>query len=267
LVLNATVLLCLVSDFTFERIEKAGLRSTLEQRDDLTHMIVHDLRSPLTVVAGYVDALAQMAANKLNSNEARCVAEAQRGAKDMRDMITTLLDVGRLEAGQMPLRLQMHDVAEIGRNAATKFSPVLNHRRMECDLPPDPVRMFCDGDVIRRVLENLISNAIKFTKSDGCILVTVEANETYVTISVTDDGEGIPPNQHKRIFEKFGQTDSGSQRQNSTGIGLAFCRLAVEAHEGKIGVQSELGKGSTFHFSLPIRDQATIDRRSLVTTA
>jgi signal transduction histidine kinase len=267
LVLNATVILCLVSDFTFERIEKAGLRSTLEQRDDLTHMIVHDLRSPLTVVAGYVDALAQMAANKLNSNEARCVAEAQRGAKDMRDMITTLLDVGRLEAGQMPLRLQMHDVAEIGRNAATKFSPVLNHRRMECDLPPDPVRMFCDGDVIRRVLENLISNAIKFTKSDGCILVTVEANETYVTISVTDDGEGIPPNQHKRIFEKFGQTDSGSQRQNSTGIGLAFCRLAVEAHEGKIGVQSELGKGSTFHFSLPIRDQATIDRRSLVTTA
>src|SRR5690349_21186082 len=125
LALNSNVLFCLVADFTFVRVERAKLRSTLQTRDDLTHMIVHDLRSPLTTVTGYVDALEQMASDKLNPDEAKCVAEAKRGAVDMRDMITTLLDLGRLEAGEMPLRLQDHDLAELVRAAANRFTPVL----------------------------------------------------------------------------------------------------------------------------------------------
>ena len=257
LALNTNVLFCLVSDFTFERIERAKLTSTLEQRDDLTHMIVHDLRSPLTIVTGYADALEQMASDKLNPTEARCVAEVKRGADDMRDMITTLLDVGRLEAGEMPLRLQVHDVAQIVRKAASRFSPVLENRTLHCDVPPYPVLVVCDADVVRRVLENLISNAVKFTKSDGTIRLSVHGNAADVTISVSDDGEGIPPDQHKHIFEKFGQTDSGVQHAHSTGLGLAFCRLAVEAHEGKIGVQSEPGQGSTFSFTLPMNRALT----------
>jgi len=114
--------------------------------------------------------------------------------------------------------------------------------------------------VIRRILENLISNAVKFTKPDGAITVTVQRNAGKATISVADDGHGIPPDQHKHIFEKFGQTESGSQHRHSTGIGLAFCRLAVEAHGGKIGVQSELAKGSTFWFTLSIRNQAPANK-------
>jgi signal transduction histidine kinase len=264
LALNSTVLFCLVSDFTFELIEEAKLRSTLEKREDLTHMIVHDLRSPLTAVTGYMEALAETV--KLNPTEAKFVAGAQRGANDLRDMITTLLDVGRLEAGEMPLRLQTHDVAQIACKAATRFSPALHDRTLRCDVPPDPVLMICDADVVRRVLENLISNAVKFTKADGTIRIRVQRNAADVTISVSDDGPGIPQDQHKHIFEKFGQTESGSEHRHSTGLGLTFCRLAVEAHEGKIGVQSELGKGSTFQFSLPIRDQASIDTRPLATT-
>ena len=269
LALNSNVLLCLVSDFTFERTEKAKLTSTLEQRDDLTNMIVHDLRSPLTVVTGYADALEEMASDKLNPTEARCVAEVKRGADDMRDMITTLLDVSRLEAGEMPLRLQAHDVAQIVRKAASRFSPVLRDRTLHCDVPPDPVPIVCDADVIRRVLENLISNAVKFTKSDGTIRVIVQRNAADVTISVSDDGQGIPPDQHKHIFEKFGQTDSGIQHAHSTGLGLAFCRLAVEAHEGKIGVQSAPGQGSTFSFTLPMNRALTtvqeVNRSKLLT--
>ncbi|MFZ3376597.1 MAG: CHASE2 domain-containing protein [Chthoniobacterales bacterium] len=267
LALNSNVLFCLVSDFTFELIEEAKLRSTLQKRDDLTHMIVHDLRSPLTVVTGYVDALEEMASDKLNPSEAQCVAEAKRGAHDMADMITTLLDVGRLEAGEMPLRLQSNDVAQIVRKTASRFTPVLHGRNLRCDVPPEPVSVSCDADVIRRVLENLISNALKFTRSDGTIRVTVERNVADVTISVSDDGQGIPPDQHKHIFEKFGQTESGSEHRHSTGLGLAFCRLAVEAHQGKIGVQSELGKGSTFWFTLPIRDQSELNKMSISETS
>jgi signal transduction histidine kinase len=259
LALNSNVLFCLVADFTFVRVERAKLRSTLRTRDDLTHMIVHDLRSPLTVVTGYVDALEEMASDKLNLDEAKCVAEAKRGANDMRDMITTLLDVSRLEAGEMPLRLQDQNLAQIAREAANRFAPVLQGRILRCEVPPEPVLFFCDADVIRRILENFISNALKFTKSGGTIRVRVQRNAANATMSVSDDGEGIPRDQHEHIFEKFGQTDSGGKHRHSTGLGLAFCRLAVEAHQGKIGVESEPGKGSTFWFTLPARDQAGLN--------
>jgi signal transduction histidine kinase len=134
-------------------------------------------------------------------------------------------------------------------------------------VPADPVLVSCDADVIRRVLENLINNALKFTKSDGAIWVEVESEEAGVTLSVRDDGPGIPPDQHARIFEKFGQTQSGAQQRHSTGLGLAFCRLAVEAHRGKIGVQSELGKGSRFWFTLPIRKPAGHQQTALQRTS
>jgi len=260
LALNLNVILCLASDFTFERIEKSKLRSTLATREDLTQMIVHDLRSPLTVVSGYIGALKQMTSNKLTPTEAKFVAGAQRSADDLRDMITSLLDVGRLEAGEMPLRLEASDVAEIVRQAITRFSPLLQNRTLRCDSAPGPVVVLCDADVIRRILENLIGNALKFTKSNGTIRVKVQRNDIDVTISVTDDGQGIPPDQHEHIFAKFGQTDSGAQQRHSTGLGLAFCRLAVEAHQGKIGIKSELGKGSTFWFTLPARDQVALEK-------
>jgi signal transduction histidine kinase len=197
-----------------------------------------------------------MASDKLNPDEAKCVAEAKRGASDMRDMITSLLDVSRLEAGEMPLRLQDHNLAGIAREAANRFTPVLQGRTLRCEIPAEPVSIFCDADVIRRILENLISNALKFTKSGGTICVRVQRNAADATVSVSDNGEGISRDQHERIFEKFGQTDSGGKHRHSTGLGLAFCRLAVEAHHGKIGLESEPGKGSTFWFTLPVRDQS-----------
>jgi signal transduction histidine kinase len=259
LALNSTVFFCLASDFTFESMEKARLRSTLQTRDDLTHMIIHDLRAPLNLVTGYVDILEQMASEKLDPDETECVTGAKQGADNMNDMISTLLDVGRLEAGQMPLRLQDHDVGKIAREAAGRFTPVLRDRTLYCEVPGEPVTVSCDGDVIRRILENLIGNALKFTKPDGTIRLHVERKGAEVTVSVSDNGEGIARDQHEYIFEKFGQTSSGRQHRHSTGLGLAFCRLAVEAHHGKIGVHSELEKGSTFWFTLPTRGQSGVN--------
>jgi signal transduction histidine kinase len=173
-------------------------------------------------------------------------------------MISTLLDVGRLEAGEMPLQLQDHDVAQIAREAANRFTPVLRARTLRCEMAPTPVLVSCDANVIRRILENLISNSLKFTKSDGTIRINVRRNGADVTVSVSDNGEGIPPDEQEHVFEKFGQTHSGGKHRHSTGLGLAFCRLAVEAHHGKIGVESEPGKGSTFWFTLPTRDQSVV---------
>src|SRR5437762_700670 len=152
LALNSIVICCLVADFIFGRNEKTRLRSTLQTRDDLTHMIVHDLRSPLTLVTGYVDILEQMASDKLDPDEAECVTGAKRGADDMRDMISTLLDVSRLEAGEMPLQFQDHDVAQIAREAANRFKPVLRARTLRCEMAPTPVLVSCDANIVRRIL-------------------------------------------------------------------------------------------------------------------
>ena len=222
-------------------------------------MIVHDLRSPLTVVTAYVDTLERVASDKLSPSEAKCLTGAKRGADDMREMITTLLDVDRLEAGEMPLRLQNHNVAQIARETANRFTPVLQGRTLRCELPPEPILVSCDTDLIRRVLENLISNSLKFTRRDGAIRINVQRNRVDAIVSVIDDGEGIPPDEQEHIFKKFGQTSRGSKHRHSTGIGLAFCRLAVEAHHGKIGVESEPGRGSRFWFTLPTRDQSGVN--------
>jgi signal transduction histidine kinase len=212
----------------------------------------------LSLVTGYVDILEQSASGKLDSDETECVTGAKRGADDMDEMISNLLDIGRLEAGKMPLSLRDRDVADIARKAADRFAAILRDRTLRCETPPEPVSVTCDGDIIRRVLENLITNALKFTKPDGTIRISVERTGANVTISVSDNGEGIPRDQHEHVFEKFVQTNSGRQHRQSTGLGLAFCRLAVEAHHGKIGVQSEPGQGSTFWFTLPIRVQSGV---------
>jgi signal transduction histidine kinase len=253
LALNATVLFGFAADFAFERVERVRLKSTLKTRDDLTHMIVHDLRSPLSLVTGYVGVLQQIAAKKLDASETECLTAALHGTDDMRDMISTLLDLERMESGEMPLRLEPVDLGDLANKVVSRFGPVIGGRELSCDLPPEPVTVTCDADVIRRVISNLITNAVKYTKPDGHILISVEVDRgDVVVVSVTDDGAGIPASEHRHIFEKFGQTEGGSQHQHSSGIGLAFCRMAVEAHGGKIGVTSEVGGGSTFSFNLPV---------------
>jgi signal transduction histidine kinase len=249
LAMISTVLLGLALDFAVAQLDKTRLRATLQAREDMTQMIVHDLRSPLTVVSGYMEALERMAAGRLNAKEAQFIAEARRGAGIMRDMITTLLDVGRLEAGEMPLRIEPVEFGELARTAARRLAPAARTKVVHCEVTAKTGPIQCDADVVRRVMENLLTNAIKYARTT--IWVQIDECGDAILLEVRDDGEGIPREQHARIFEKFGQVDGGGKHRHSTGLGLAFCRLAVEAHGGEIGVRSEVGIGSTFWFKLP----------------
>ena len=119
--------------------------------------------------------------------------------------------------------------------------------------PNDPVMVNCDADVVRRVIANLVANALKFTPRSGDVRLSVRAADGATHVAVADDGPGIPEDHRERIFEKFGQIEGSKEgRKNSTGLGLTFCKLAIEAHGGVIGVDSPESGGSAFWFELPI---------------
>lgn len=230
------------------------LRALERQRDNLTDMIIHDLRSPLTVVLGNLELLAMDPVPALGSEELDMIAQAREGARALQRMITSLLDVSRLEAGEMPMELRPVDLRNVVAAATDPLIPLVAPRSCGRDLPPVPVRVVCDAQIIQRVIGNLVTNAIKFTPHDGRIDIAVTLAPGRARVSVRDTGQGIPVEFRSRVFEKFGQVESRKHR-HSTGLGLTFCKLAVEAHGGSIGVDTAVGTGSTFWFELRRADE------------
>jgi PAS domain S-box-containing protein len=227
----------------------AELRKLQELRDNLTHMIIHDLRSPLSVVIGFLDLFKKQAGAKLNDKELSFIGTAFQGAEDLNEMITSLLDTNRLESGEMPVNLDEHDVSEIVRAAISSLAGSAGDRDVATAFAKGRHVARCDEDLVRRTVCNLLTNALKFTPAKGRITVRVCSDQDFVEVSVTDTGPGIPAEHHEKIFEKFGQV--GSATRHSTGLGLTFCKLAVEAQGGAIRVESAPGEGSTFWFTLP----------------
>ena len=154
----------------------------------------------------------------------------------------------------MPLDLEQACVDELTQEAIESLGGTTLDRTVRLERPERPCLVRCDPDIIRRVVANLVANGLKFTPDGGTVVVAVSRDETVVRVSVQDDGRGVPPEYREKIFEKFGQVQARKERKKySTGLGLAFCKLAVEAHGGRIGVESEVGQGSNFWFELPVR--------------
>jgi two-component system sensor histidine kinase/response regulator len=218
-------------------------------RDTLTHMIVHDLRSPLTGLRAYLDLLS-MAADG-NAEVVEYASEAQQIACRLTEMISQVLDVSRLESRDMPLSLQETDLIALLPEAVASLGPPPGGIAVTYEMPESPVRLLCDPELISRVVVNLVGNAYKFTPSGGQIRLGLVSETDRVRFTVADNGPGIPVEFRGRIFEKFGQAPLGqATRMRSTGLGLTFCKLAIEAHKGKIGIEeAELG-GARFWVEL-----------------
>mgnify|MGYP001370494814 CR=1 FL=1 len=227
----------------------AQLQELEHLRDSLVHMIIHDMRSPLAVVEMCIHLLEKP--DTLPKNQiAEVVTKAGNATYRLNEMITQLLDINRLEAGQMPIKKEAHDLNITLHATRRTFSALANGRQITLDIP-DPSKAIYDEEIISRIVGNLLSNAFKFTSENGKIAMVVTQEGDHYRVAIKDNGRGIALEHQQKIFEKFWQAELRSKRVG-TGLGLAFCKLAVEAHGGQIGVQSQLNQGSTFWFTLPI---------------
>ena len=233
-----------------ERKHGALLRSE-QLRDNLLHMLVHDMRTPLTGLLASLQFLEEDAGAGLEEESRDDLKNAVIGARRIKLMIDDMLDITRMEAGQLGLERQRAAVGDLFDQALASLAGLTKGRHLRVSVPIG-LEFFGDVELLRRVIVNLLGNALKFTPNSGRIALTAVAGESGVRITVADDGPGVDPQYHDKIFEKFGQAEARAQRGvPSSGLGLAFCKLAVEAHGGHIGIDSEPGRGSTFWVELP----------------
>jgi two-component system sensor histidine kinase/response regulator len=226
------------------------LRELETLRDNLTHMIVHDMRSPLTALDGFIELVKATSGAKLDDSARHYLDVAIAQTAELVGMVNSLLDVNKLESGKMELKRERCDLCGYARDVVEALSSLKETRQMCVDAPPGGVRAECDGGLMKRVIGNLVGNALKFTPRNGAISVVLRPVESEVEVRVDDTGPGIPPEYRERIFEKFVNVPK-EFKGYSTGLGLTFCKLVVDAHGGRIWVESEVGKGSSFRFRIP----------------
>lgn len=233
-----TLLAATVAERTamLEQLHQANerLRELERLRENLTQMIIHDLNSPLQGISLSLDLLSD--AGLEARTRASLVRTAQGSTLTLRDMIRQLLDISRLESGQMPLQLAEGNLVRTAQDSLDALKVQADGRRLNL-VALEPVAARYDAGIIRRIMGNLLGNALKFTPKNGEVVITIARAGACVRVAVTDDGPGIAPEHHHKIFEKFSQLE-GKERKLGVGLGLAFCKLAVEAHGGQIGVIS-----------------------------
>lgn len=234
-----------------------NLQAAEALRDDLTDMIVHDLRTPLTAMNLSVDLLENALRQSPNSElYMQILSRAKSSGERMKSLIEQILDTARLETGRFHLTPEPVQIKDLFQEKVTLFAPQADAENIQLmtDVPQTFPTVPMDKELISRVLDNLISNALKYTNPSGHITLKAVPNGQYAIIQVSDDGTGMDAEAAGKVFEKFYQIkdENGKPLRQGTGLGLTFCKLAVEAHHGRIWAESNIGEGSTFSFALPL---------------
>ncbi len=224
-----------------------------EQKNEFLGIAAHDLRSPLTVVQGFASLLLnrpEIPAEERNE----LLTMIMDSVKEMLAMLNNLLSVSAIESGKLRLQPQALDLAEFLERVVRLNRPLAEQKRiaLRLELPPALPRVHADPERIQQVMSNLLSNAFKFSRSDTTVTVSAAPiRPDAVEIAVTDQGQGIRADELNRVFMPFQRTSTrATAGEHSTGLGLAICKRIVELSGGQIGVESELGKGSRFYFTL-----------------
>ncbi len=231
--------------------------------------VSHELRTPLTSVIGYSEMLLEGIAGALNDEQRDYVRTVMEKGDQLLQLITGILDISRMEAGEMKVRKAPFDFSEVARIAQSTVTPAARRKRvvLESIVPDEMPRAFGDRDKTRQVVLNLVGNAVKFTPEGGTVRLTVtvgglaregqHAGAPGLRVAVSDTGIGIPPDSLVRVFDPFYQVDNSSTREyGGTGLGLSIVKRLVEAQGGQVWLESEVGRGTTFTFTMPVEEPA-----------
>jgi signal transduction histidine kinase len=233
----------------------AKLRELSEMKEEFLALTTHDLRSPLTVISGVISFFTSGRLGELTPEQKNMVAMMERNAQSLIELVNDLLDASKLESGTMRLEVASIELRGLVDELRENMEPLAREKglTMEEDLPADLPLVEADRAKLRRVLVNLVSNAIKFTGRGGRVTVRAAREGEAIRIGVSDTGVGIAPEDVARLFDKYEQARSRATRgEKGTGLGLYITKQLVELHGGEIKVDSELGRGSTFSFTLPV---------------
>lgn len=228
-------------------------RNMEELRQEFVGMLSHDLRNPLSAVIATLDLALDGSLGPLNNDQRQFLNNAMNDSRRMLEMLNDFLDGYKYEAVELKLERAEFDLGQMLQRAIEDFSPLASEKQISLTLEDSGIHMVvADEGKLNRVVSNLLSNAIKFTPRGGRVSLRLADYPKYTEVSVTDTGEGIPEDERDRIFEKFYQVEKRRLgRKAGTGLGLPLCKKVVEAHGGSIWVESTLGQGSRFVFTIP----------------
>jgi signal transduction histidine kinase len=213
----------------------------------------HELRTPLNAIIGFSQVLREQMFGGVNEKQKEYLGDIIASGNHLLSLINDVLDLSKVEAGQIELQIRPFSLAEALDRGVVMVRERATRNDVHIELAADPEVELVEGDErrIRQVIFNLLSNAVKFTPAGGAVDVRAMRVDGEVRVSIADTGPGIGPEDHERIFEEFQQTEAGVRQREGTGLGLALSKRLVELHGGRIWVDSALGEGSTFVFTLP----------------
>lgn len=231
------------------------LRELDKLKSQFLSVATHELRTPLSVILGYNSMLGEMLSDRLDEQEQQTLRESVSACKRLIRLVNSMLDITQIESGKMRMTFEAGDLRRTVSSVASLFQHEAQTKNVHIttEVPARLPRLMMDSERIEQVLVNLVGNALKFTQSGGSIKITVRASDGGAIVAVSDTGIGIAPEDLGKIFDEFAQVrrQAAKRQKEGSGLGLAIARRIVEAHYGTLDVHSELGRGSTFSFTLP----------------
>lgn len=220
-------------------------------KEEFLHSITHDLRNPMTSIKGFLKFLLDGVAGEINEQQKKMLTTMDRASEKLLALINDILDIAKLEAGKLDIVLEQTNVCEMGTHVIEVAQGIAQKKKITFEFSFDeslnPINV--DNKLVERVITNLIGNAVKFTPDEGHIILEIKNEDNNIRVAVIDNGDGIPPDYIDKVFDKFKQV--AGQRKGGTGLGLTICKYVVESHRGRIWVESKLGVGSKFIFTIP----------------
>ncbi|MDY6959136.1 MAG: HAMP domain-containing sensor histidine kinase, partial [Halobacteriota archaeon] len=250
-----------------DNLQKAyeALKAVDTMKSEFAAIATHEIGTPLSVIKTNTEMLKDGMFGNLTKAQQERLEVIKKNTDHLVKLNREMMDISRIDSGRLKLKKEPALINDLVLNVAKDMQTFAENKDLEItvDLPKEGLLLNCDGDRVRQVVNNLVKNAIKFTPEHGKIGLGVENLEKFVLVKVSDNGIGIPKEEHENIFKRFYELgDYLSHESGGTGLGLAIVKGIVEAHGGEVWTESELGEGSTFYFTLPVKGDG--DGKSLL---